>query len=700
MLTQEEATRWLNSNQPPPSEGHPPSLNTSDNNTRIESNTSSGNVDAVMTEAGNTSSTMNYEKASVHPIPHAKYTMVVFPGNIKNVNNAIQMLGGMKSIQSLHEKKKVPERLANSSRSVEAVESSQQEHKFLECRFRPNNLMSCHPVYGDVISTNHLLVKIRRKKVKKQIGDKIVTRYDPSNSEMRVIGTISKTVNFKGMSDFQYIQPKLVDLDQSMDEDQNTTEASNNQAEKNFATSLEDEEDEIMENGDSGLSESLNSIPKTPQNNIYYSDELSDVTSSIVPSSASLQHPHTGKGSKHHKAMLDLPPPIFSRFDMPMDYAFKQNPLSEIVPIVSHDGTAKKYKRLIKKNKQYTPHCVEINFEDEVPMEPPPEVTNAKDKDLYGDMEKKLRKLFGYPDEGEEAEYEFSYGKSRLVRPMWSRSAITSKFESRKDKWKLRVVLPRIAYHYRSGPWRMLWVRYGYDPKKEISAAYYQLLDFRIPQELRPKIHEITGKKKEDERETNKFRRLPKRRVDLHIDLHDYLYSQPKETSKSDGESTQSTATATTLENDENVSYEFNSIPTQIQVFYQLCDIRIAPAQNIILAEKDEKIPITYGVLLGTKTGEELGLKESVWNNTGECDAKSGWYSHHALEQIRHIMKKKIEEWMETGEDADPEILDDTDDEADLPQPSSNRQLTDSETTAQISAGEDGDLFIDDSTNK
>ena len=487
------------------------------------------------------------------------------------------------------------------------------------------------------------------------------------------------------MSDFQYIQPKFVDLNQSMDEDQNSDQTALDSSRNNFSSSIMGDDDGDIEiQNEEKISSSISSTPNPihVRNNVYYSNELSDATSTVLPSRASLQNPHTGKGTKTHKAMLDLPPPIFSRFDMPMDYAFKQNPLTEIVPIVSNDGTSKKYKRLLKPSKQYMPHCVEINFEDEVPTAPPDEIVTAKDKDLYKDVENRVRYLFGYPSDDQEgvAQLGSSHSlidKSRLIRPIWSKNAISSKFESRKDKWKLRMVLPRVAYHYKNGPWRMLWVRYGYDPKKDIAASYYQLLDFRVPHELRPKIHSLTGKRKEDERETNKFRRLPRRKVDTHIDLHDYLYQgQSKEKAHNDMESVHTSnsnhtsSTAHHTEHEENASYEFNSIPTQIQVFYQLCDIRIAPAQNIILADKDETIAITYGVISGVKSSEELDLREPVWNNTGECDPKYGWYNHHALEQIRYVMKKKVEEWIENGEENDPEILSDTDEEIEPPESS------------------------------
>lgn len=37
-----------------------------------------------------------------------------------------------------------------------------------------------------------------------------------------------------------------------------------------------------------------------------------------------------------------------------------------------------------------------------------------------------------------------------------------------------------MAYHFVNGPWRPLWVRYGYDPRKDPKARIYQTFDFRV----------------------------------------------------------------------------------------------------------------------------------------------------------------------------------------------------------------------------
>jgi hypothetical protein len=33
---------------------------------------------------------------------------------------------------------------------------------------------------------------------------------------------------------------------------------------------------------------------------------------------------------------------------------------------------------------------------------------------------------------------------------------------------QIRAALPHIAYFMRSGPWRALWIRYGYDPRATV----------------------------------------------------------------------------------------------------------------------------------------------------------------------------------------------------------------------------------------
>lgn len=39
---------------------------------------------------------------------------------------------------------------------------------------------------------------------------------------------------------------------------------------------------------------------------------------------------------------------------------------------------------------------------------------------------------------------------------------------------------PSLAYYFSNGPWRTLYVRFGYDPRKDFNSRYYQTFDFRL----------------------------------------------------------------------------------------------------------------------------------------------------------------------------------------------------------------------------
>lgn len=40
--------------------------------------------------------------------------------------------------------------------------------------------------------------------------------------------------------------------------------------------------------------------------------------------------------------------------------------------------------------------------------------------------------------------------------------------------------LPYVAYSIVKGPYRQMWIRYGYDPKQHPSSAIYQTIHFRV----------------------------------------------------------------------------------------------------------------------------------------------------------------------------------------------------------------------------
>ena len=52
-------------------------------------------------------------------------------------------------------------------------------------------------------------------------------------------------------------------------------------------------------------------------------------------------------------------------------------------------------------------------------------------------------------------------------RPIWSRSAIVFHVNSDLKRERLNKILPFFAFYWLNGPWRALWNRFGYDPRKD-----------------------------------------------------------------------------------------------------------------------------------------------------------------------------------------------------------------------------------------
>uniref|UniRef100_A0A8C9J576 Ral transcription factor IIIC subunit 5 n=1 Tax=Panthera tigris altaica TaxID=74533 RepID=A0A8C9J576_PANTA len=171
----------------------------------------------------------------------------------------------------------------------------------------------------------------------------------------------------------------------------------------------------------------------------------------------------------HQELPLYIPPPIFSRLDTPVDYFYRpetQHREPGGPPAWSgYNNPPVSGENLIGLSRARRPHnAIFVNFEeDEVPVRPLEAAvqtwrrisTNPVDRKV----EEELRKLFE-------------------IRPIWSRNAVKANISVHPDK--LKVLLPFVAYYMITGPWRSLWIRYGYDPRKNPDAKIYQVLDFRI----------------------------------------------------------------------------------------------------------------------------------------------------------------------------------------------------------------------------
>lgn len=61
---------------------------------------------------------------------------------------------------------------------------------------------------------------------------------------------------------------------------------------------------------------------------------------------------------------------------------------------------------------------------------------------------------------------------------MWSKYALMCRTKFSNDQ--LKLLLPAVAFYFLTGPWRVMWIRFGYDPRKDTASRIYQTLDYRL----------------------------------------------------------------------------------------------------------------------------------------------------------------------------------------------------------------------------
>ncbi|KAI5168256.1 hypothetical protein NEIRO03_1241 [Nematocida sp. AWRm78] len=135
------------------------------------------------------------------------------------------------------------------------------------------------------------------------------------------------------------------------------------------------------------------------------------------------------------------------------------------VPLTTHSGVFKYYNFKELKNTQKRTFLVKkIRIEDDVPETDSSveETVRSQIGDNYSMFKDVLNRAFSQ-------------------RPIWPIKGIEKYFkEHQKDfqswKWSsVKNILACIAYTYSTGPWKKLWVKYGYDPRKDPSTYKYQV---------------------------------------------------------------------------------------------------------------------------------------------------------------------------------------------------------------------------------
>ncbi|KAJ2691478.1 tau 95 subunit of transcription factor TFIIIC [Coemansia sp. RSA 1285] len=131
--------------------------------------------------------------AERRPLPQRTFVSVEYPGFVNNVETAIKTMGGREKLARV-----VTEDIGMP----------------VELRYRHNDLVS-HPINGNVVATQNLLIKVKRRtRVPKRkdsdgrqslLAGEAAAAAGPVETSAEIVGIIDKTVRFRSLADFQFV---------------------------------------------------------------------------------------------------------------------------------------------------------------------------------------------------------------------------------------------------------------------------------------------------------------------------------------------------------------------------------------------------------------------------------------------------------------------------------------------------------------
>ena len=181
---------------------------------------------------------------------------------------------------------------------------------------------------------------------------------------------------------------------------------------------------------------------------------------------------------------------------------------------------------------------------------------------------------------------------------------------------RLKLILPVVAFYFTTGPWRNQWVKFGYDPRQEQSAATHQTLDYRV--RLQGGARNIVTAKRSY---ANYL--LPYKAMNWSKPKTSLINTESFTTSQEDKKEE-----AITEEDREKLLdvYLFREgrIPPYRQMFYQYGDLELPEAQAIL--------------------AESRGA---------ECLEKSGWFVTGTEDRLREALTRSINQHLRPDKSAD-----------------------------------------------
>ena len=118
--------------------------------------------------------------AQAHELPTSHFFSIEYPGYVRpeSVSTAVHSLGGQSSIDRAFRR------------------SAPKEDALLELNFRPDNPFS-HPLPGDLVPTNNILLKVVKRRLKRPPDDDGSQKDITGEYTATAVGVIPKTARFR-----------------------------------------------------------------------------------------------------------------------------------------------------------------------------------------------------------------------------------------------------------------------------------------------------------------------------------------------------------------------------------------------------------------------------------------------------------------------------------------------------------------------
>ena len=311
-------------------------------------------------------------------------------------------------------------------------------------------------------------------------------------------------------------------------------------------------------------------------------------------------------------APLFLPPAAFSRMDLAQEYQYRfiSQHLIPTIPLnlryLRRETTAPTLStpdNIIGRTRlRRSHHAIFVTYDvDKVPDKP-------RDVAL-----KQIKLKFIDRERLEQVRAKFE------ERPVWSKNALTALTGIPPDR--LKLILPALSYYFTTGPWRNQWIRFGFDPRIEASAALHQTLDYRVRQQGGARSQVAAKRNYANYLLPYKAMNWSKPRTSL---ISKTSFADQEEVANERGNE----GVEEQMKREDVYLFREGRVPPSRQMFYQYGDLQLDEAQ----VTSSLSLPLYF-----------LFFQEILANSASEvCNEKSGWFVQGTEDRLREALTESI----------------------------------------------------------